>query len=209
MRRASLILLAALAGCGPEPDAPGGAVDPSFGLAVRSNQLVSRGLAPLVSLQDRFRAEAPTVVTFPFDSAALDARARGALDAQASWMRQFPEVRFGVVGHADEVGPSPYNEALGLARARAVVAYLDMRGVSRSRLIALSSLGERRPVVPHAGREQANRRAVTHVQGFVSRHPTVLNGDYAAIVFREYVESATTPSSIASESVGGEGPSGE
>jgi peptidoglycan-associated lipoprotein len=41
--------------------------------------------------------------------------------------------------------------------------------------------------------ELRNRRTVTEVSGFVSRHPTVLNGKYAEVIFREYVESATRP----------------
>jgi hypothetical protein len=62
--------------------------------------------------------------------------------------------------------------------------------VSRSRLRALVSYGETRPVVPVAGPEMRNRRAVTQVSGFVRAHPTVMNGKYAEVVFREYVDSA-------------------
>ena len=40
------------------------------------------------------------------------------------------------------------------------------------------------------GRERLNRRVVTQVSGFLARHPTVLDGRYAEIVYREYVESA-------------------
>jgi peptidoglycan-associated lipoprotein len=32
---------------------------------------------------------------------------------------------------------------------------------------------------------------VTEVSGFVRRHPTVMDGQYAQIVYREFVESAT------------------
>ena len=31
----------------------------------------------------------------------------------------------------------------------------------------------------------------TEVTGFVKNHPLVLNGKYAEVIFREYVESAT------------------
>ena len=40
-------------------------------------------------------------------------------------------------------------------------------------------------------RERRNRRTVTEVAGFVRRHPTLLDGKYAEVVYREYVESAT------------------
>jgi outer membrane protein OmpA-like peptidoglycan-associated protein len=191
---ASAALLLALSACGPSAtaslDREAGRLAPGFGEAVRSNALVARGEAPLVTMQGRFAAEVPSFVTFPFDSAALDAAARYSLDRQADWMRQFPELGFRVYGHADVIGPSPYNEALGRRRAEAVVAYLAARGVSRGRLEALVSFGERRPLVPDAGRERLNRRVVTEVAAFVSRHPTALNGRYAEVVFREYVLSA-------------------
>ena len=35
--------------------------------------------------------------------------------------------------------------------------------------------------------EMRNRRTVTEVSGFVRRHPTVLNGKYAAVIHREYL----------------------
>ena len=186
--------LLALTGCErvsvSAPDVEAAVPAPTFGLAVRNNEVVSRGGAPLVSLQGRFAAEVPSMVTFPFDSAALEPAARAALDRQAGWMRQFPELGFRVYGFADVIGPGPYNERLGRARARAVVAYLASRGVSPARLEALVSFGERYPLVPNAGRERLNRRVITQVSGFVARHPTVLNGKYAEIVFREYVASA-------------------
>lgn len=189
---AGLALLACA--CQPAPpstiDRIAGEPPFEFGLAVRNNEIVNRGGSPLVALQVRFANEVPAVVTFPFDSAALDPVARLALDRQAGWMRQFPEMRFRVFGHADTVGPSPYNEALGRRRAEAVVAHLASRGVSRSRLEALVSFGERLPAVPGAGAERLNRRVVTQVTDFVARHPTVLQGDYAAVLGRGYVEGA-------------------
>ena len=193
-RLAAAPLMLALAACetGPaDPFAdPVGRDVPAFGLAVRSNEVVMRGGAPLVTMQSRFAAEVPSLVLFPFDSAALDAAARFSLDRQAAWMRRFPELGFAVYGHADEIGPGAYNEALGRRRAEAVVAYLGARGVDRGRLRALVSYGERRPLVPDAGREALNRRALTQVSGFLSRHPTVLDGRYAEVVYREYVASA-------------------
>ena len=53
-------------------------------------------------------------------------------------------------------------------------------------------------------RERRNRRTVTEVSGFVENHPTVLQGKYAEIVFREYVESATEATSSTASALGGE-----
>lgn len=144
-------------------------------------------------LARRFAAEVPTTVHFDFNSAQLDAAAQAQLLRQAAWIRSFPEVRFSVYGHTDLVGSERYNHALGRRRAQAVVAFLARNGISRSRLQALVSRGEREPLIQTREPERQNRRAVTQVSGFVRRHPTVMNGEYAAIIHREFVESATMP----------------
>ncbi len=162
----------------------------SFGDAALNNELVMRGeIDYAVSLGNRFNAEVPNTVNFAFDSAVLDEASRRTLDQQAAWIRQFPEVRFKVYGHTDKVGSNRYNYSLGRRRANAVVRYLSARGINRSRLQALVSFGETRPVVNTEARERRNRRTVTEVAGFVRRHPTVLDGKYAQIVYREYVQS--------------------
>jgi peptidoglycan-associated lipoprotein len=100
-------------------------------------------------------------------------------------------VRFRVFGHTDLVGSAGYNQALGLRRAQAVVAYLSQHGVSRSRLEAVVSYGKTRPIVQTNAAEERNRRTVTEVSGFVDSNPLILDGKYAAVIYREYVRSAT------------------
>lgn len=163
----------------------------AFGSAVAINSAINEGEDSYrVSLARRFAEEVDTTVNFAFNSAVLDAEARAALDIQADFIRQFPEVRFTVYGHTDLVGSASYNRSLGLRRAQAVVNYLVGSGVDRSRLEAVVTLGETQPLVVTEGMERANRRTVTEVSGFLQRHPTVLNGRYAEIIFRDYVESA-------------------
>jgi outer membrane protein OmpA-like peptidoglycan-associated protein len=150
----------------------------------------------MVALSSRFAASVPTTINFAFNSAELDAQARAVLDQQASFINQFPEVRFAVYGHTDLVGSNEYNERLGLRRAQAAVAYLVSRGVSQSRLEALVSQGETMPIIATQSPERANRRTVTDVRGFVESHPGELNGKYAAIIFRDYITSATPPQQL-------------
>lgn len=164
----------------------------NFGNPTMNNTLIQNGERSFAAtLNNRFAESVPTMVNFAFDSAELDENARAILDEQANFIRQFPEVRFRVYGHTDAVGPAGYNQALGLRRARTVVNYLVSQGVDRSRLQALVSFGETRPLVVTPERERRNRRTVTEVSGFVARHPTVLDGKYANIIYREYVGSAT------------------
>lgn len=193
----SLVTAAALAGCAPDFNREMGADFDSgnFGNATMNNTLIQSGeINYNIELSKRFAAEVPSTVTFPFNSAALTAEARAALDHQANWMRQFPELRFSVYGHTDLVGSAGYNKTLGKKRAQAVVAYLGSRGISRSRLDALVSYGKTQPVVHTQGPEERNRRTVTEVAGFVqTRKPTPLNGKYAAVIHREYIKLAERP----------------
>lgn len=185
-----------LAGCEPGvADRQAGAeVDEGrFGNPTAHNRAVMTGQVNYTALLgQRFAAEVPTTVFFDFDSARLDAEAQAILVRQANWIRQFPEVRFSVFGHTDLVGSERYNHALGRRRAQAVVDFMVRNGVGRNRLQALVSRGQREPLIATPQPERQNRRAVTQVQGFLRRHPTVLNGQYAQILHREYVESATS-----------------
>ena len=165
-----------------------------FGNATMNNQLVHTGqLNAAVELSRKFAVEAPTTINFAFNSAALDASARAALDKQASWIAQYPTVRFRVYGHTDLVGSASYNKALGLRRARAAVNYLVSRGISRSRLEAVVSFGETQPLIYTETRERRNRRTVTEVSGFLGKRPQFQDGKYALFSYTETITSATEP----------------
>lgn len=177
-----------------------------FGNSTMNNMLVQTGQADYtINLQRRFNAEVADTINFAFNSSQLDDAARATLSQQAAWIKQFPEVKFKVFGHTDLVGSTGFNRTLGLRRAQTAVSYLVSQGISRSRLQAVVTLGETQPVVPTQDRERRNRRTVTEVSGFVSNHPTVLNGKYAEVIFREYVESAVPPSTISETTSGGGG----
>ncbi|WP_299688269.1 OmpA family protein [uncultured Tateyamaria sp.] len=196
----------ALSACGPSNDPvytqfyrEAGAISDtgSFGNATANNTLILTGERQYsFDLAQRFASEVLTTVNFAFNSSQLDAGAQDALRQQATWIRQFPEVRFRVYGHTDAVGSSGYNKRLGLARARAVVSFLTTQGIDRSRLEAVASFGETQPLIVTQGRERRNRRTVTEVTGFVRNHPNVLDGRYAQIVYRDYIQSAQAPTAL-------------
>lgn len=161
-----------------------------FGNPTMNNTLIQSGdLRYAVVLNERFSNEVPTMINFAFDSAVLSEDAKAVLRRQADWIKQFPEVRFRVFGHTDLVGSAGYNQRLGLRRAQAAVRYLVSQGISRSRLEAVVSFGETRPLVDTPEREVRNRRTVTEVTGFVAGHPTLLDGKYAQVIYREYIAS--------------------
>lgn len=181
-----------LTACGSFDREAGADVDEGgFGNPTMTNTLISTGeLAAVEGIARRFEDEVNSSVNFAFNSAALDGASKQVLMRQASWIRQFPEVRFRVYGHTDAVGSDNYNQSLGLRRANAVVAFLTQQGISRSRLEAVASFGETRPVIATQGRERRNRRTVTEVTGFVEPGSYGLDGKYAAVVYRTHTDSA-------------------
>lgn len=191
MRILSLLAGAALlAGCTTEVGLHENAAA-TFGGAYQRNELIQsaawrRGRF-LEAERARFAAETPATVTFAFDSAALDAEARAALDAQARWLARNLDIRVRIAGHTDLVGGEDYNDRLGLRRARAAARHLTLRGVERSRIDAVESRGEREPLVATEERERRNRRAETAVAGFV--HGFVgdgMDGRRAALMYTRY-----------------------
>jgi len=162
-----------------------------YGVASRANAAAQDAYnlsnLRLVNLNKDFRANAQDTVTFAFNLSSLDASARKALAAQASWLREHPNVRMTIIGHTDLVGTPGYNKGLGLRRARAVLGYLTRNGISRRRLAAIASKGESEPVVQTEARERRNRRAITTVSGLVRNYVgTGLDGVYAARVYDNY-----------------------
>ena len=103
-------------------------------------------------------------IYFDTDQFNIDAEDQAALQQQANYLRQYPNVRATVEGHCDERGTREYNLALGERRANAAKNYLVSLGVEANRITTVS-YGKERPVALGSN-EQAwarNRRAVTIV----------------------------------------------
>jgi peptidoglycan-associated lipoprotein len=98
-------------------------------------------------------------VHFDFDRFNLRPDALKILDDAVSKLMQNPNVRVTIEGHADSLGTSEYNLALGERRANSVRDYLTTRGITNTRLRTVS-YGEDRPIADNRtaqGRAQ-NRR---------------------------------------------------
>ncbi len=104
------------------------------------------------------------VIYFDTDMFNIDAEDQAALQQQANYMRQYPNVRATIEGHCDERGTRDYNIALGERRANAAKNYLVSLGIAANRLTTVSH-GKERPVA--LGSNEAawrqNRRAGTIV----------------------------------------------
>lgn len=181
----------------------------SFGESVQNNTMVQmvslRRGQYLADAGVRFSAETQDTVRFGFNRVNLTPETRKALDKQAKWLSDNPDIRMSVTGHTDLVGGEDYNQKLGLRRAEAVTRYLLARGVERGRVEAVVSRGERAPVVVAEGREVQNRRAVTSVAGFT--HGFVgepADGQRALLMYERYIADETEDPEVASSTGGGE-----
>lgn len=99
--------------------------------------------------------------TVEFDSgkATLTEAGLAVLDEMVKAMQKLRERRIAIVGHTDNQGSPDANQALSLARAEAVKAYLASRGISGA-LLTASGQGAERPIAGNdtpAGRAR-NRR---------------------------------------------------
>jgi peptidoglycan-associated lipoprotein len=104
------------------------------------------------------------VIYFDTDQYNVDSADAAALQSQAAYLNQYPQISITVEGHADERGTREYNLALGERRANAAKNYLVSLGVAANR-ISVISYGKERPVA--LGSNEAawaqNRRAVSVV----------------------------------------------
>lgn len=104
-------------------------------------------------------------VFFGYDRYDLTPEAEQILQAQANWMKQYPQVRLTIEGHCDERGTREYNLALGERRANSVKNYMTSMGVDSSRINTVS-YGKERPAVMGSSAEAwaQNRRGVAVVE---------------------------------------------
>ena len=112
--------------------------------------------------QADFEANVGDRIFFATDSSVVSGEAQATLGRQASWLKQYGDVKVTVEGHADERGTREYNLALGERRANATKNYLVSLGVPAARLTTISYGKERPAVLGNDEQSWAqNRRAVT------------------------------------------------
>jgi peptidoglycan-associated lipoprotein len=117
------------------------------------------------SAQD-FVISAGDRVYFDFDSFAVREDAKPVLDAQATWLKRYPQVTVRIDGNADERGTVDYNFALGARRANSVRDYLVSKGVATSRIETVS-YGKSKPIDANSNEEgwAKNRNGHTAITG--------------------------------------------
>ncbi len=94
--------------------------------------------APTPGTQGDFEQNGRNVVYFGFDKADLTPEAKGTVEQQAAWLKQYSSTKALVTGHCDPRGTVEYNLALGKKRADSVVKALEKDGVESNRLEMIS-----------------------------------------------------------------------
>lgn len=104
-------------------------------------------------------------IFFDFDRATLRPESIPELDRLLEFLEKQPKVRAEIGGHTDNVGTDEYNRVLSQQRAQAVLDYLVMKGIARTRLDAMG-YGESKPVDSNETDEgrQNNRRVEFTIQ---------------------------------------------
>jgi peptidoglycan-associated lipoprotein len=155
---AAVLLLAA---CETAPETTGAAAGSGqqAGAGVGSQATTARTVAP-GSAEDLV-ANVGDRVFFDLDKYTLKPEARAQIEKWAAWLRQHPQNRVTIEGHADERGTREYNLALGARRANSAKEHLVALGIAANRLNTIS-YGEEKPQALGSN-EQAwsqNRRGV-------------------------------------------------
>lgn len=171
MNRSALILCLAasslaIAGCSkkaPEDIPPPPATDQvTSGTTGGSGGTAAAG----VGTQEHFAnaVNGRNVIYFDTDRYNIDSGDAAALQVQAQYLMQYPQLRVTIEGHCDERGTREYNLALGERRANAAKNYLVSLGIDPSRITTIS-YGKERPAAMGSGEASwsQNRRAVTVV----------------------------------------------
>ena len=103
-------------------------------------------------------------VNFTSGSSDLNVETRAMLDVAVAALLKFPEIRVEIQAHTDSEGSSESNLNLSETRANSVADYLESKGISRDRMVAVG-FGEMLPLASNETSEgrSKNRRVEFHV----------------------------------------------
>lgn len=133
-------------------DERGGTVVNSFGNCVRTKWVAANDacgaaqVAQAAPVQRREITREERTVYFDFNKASLRPDAKTRLDTLANTLKADAQVRQArVVGYADRIGNTAYNDKLSQRRAQSVRNYLVSRGITTSNVTETRWFGEKNP----------------------------------------------------------------
>jgi outer membrane protein OmpA-like peptidoglycan-associated protein len=98
-------------------------------------------------------------IFFDFDKAVLKPESFPELNRIITLMKEKSGMQIEITGHADAMGPEPYNLQLSEKRAKSVMKYLAGEGIEQNRM-SVAFYGEAKPIAPNTTAEgrKKNRR---------------------------------------------------
>ncbi len=98
-------------------------------------------------------------INYATNSAELTKESREILNDFANYLEENPSIIIAIHGHTDDVGQDAANLALSSDRAFSVMAYLQEKGIDKSRL-SFKGFGKNKPLLPNSSEENRalNRR---------------------------------------------------
>jgi OOP family OmpA-OmpF porin len=153
------------------PDMSYGQCNPRHVAAAPAPVLAAEPAPAPVVVVETVVVEAPRAVPFrismdtlfDFDKAVLRADAGPALDELAKQLTQAEYQTVDIVGHADRIGQTKYNQQLSEKRAKAVREYLATHGIDGSK-IAVSGVGSTEPVTASQCKGVRGKALITCLQ---------------------------------------------
>lgn len=107
---------------------------------------------------------AAKAIQYQTGSAVIQKKSYPVLDEIVGFMKKYPQTKWEIEGHTDDVGKDDYNHDLSHRRAASVRTYFISKGISDDRLTS-KGYGETRPIADNktaAGKAQ-NRRTEIHL----------------------------------------------
>ena len=148
---------------------PATAAEGCDGALVKAAQPAPAAAAPAAPVAPAATASKVTFAAdafFDFDKSVLKPEGKAKLDDLASKVQGINLEVIVAVGHTDSVGSDAYNQKLSERRAQAVKAYLESKGIDKSRVYT-EGKGEKQPVADNKTKEgrAKNRRVEIEVVG--------------------------------------------
>ncbi len=131
----------------------------------RLRQELERTGVSVTRIGDNITLNMPGNITFPTNSADLNASFYEVLNSVAIVLNEFQQTVIEVAGHTDSTGTVAYNQGLSERRAESVAAYLRTRNILADRIITVG-MGPHRPIASNdtaEGRQQNRRVELTLV----------------------------------------------
>ena len=95
--------------------------------------------------QDYFASHIGDRIFFALDSSNISSEGQAILNRQVGYLKQHPNIKVTIEGHADERGTREYNLALGDRRSISIKNYLTAQGIGENRIQTIS-YGKEKPV---------------------------------------------------------------